>query len=84
MSLSSAAGVFLRAVTTATCLPAPMNSEGQASAEILRNVTNVVVVIVLVRRNRRGRCRCMRPRFEQLPGEAVQRPTPTNSFWTLR
>src|ERR1700680_2642473 len=50
-SLSSAAGVFLRAVTTATCLPAPMNSEGQASAEILRNVTNVVVVIVLVVRS---------------------------------
>jgi hypothetical protein len=47
----------LRAVTTATCLPAPMNSKGQASTETLRNVTNVVVVFVLVRRNRRGRCR---------------------------
>jgi hypothetical protein len=29
-SPSFAAGVFLRVVTTATCLPAPMNSEGQS------------------------------------------------------
>jgi hypothetical protein len=65
---SSGAGAFLRAVATATCLPAHMNSEGQANTETLENVTNVVVVFVLVRRNRRGRCRCMRPRsVEQLP-----------------